>query len=137
MLQKTRLGKCAGEVGSGSKGGINTNSVQYIIWDKMLVDADYLEELVKNQLISESAAPKKVWMEHPRLQKYILVSFQSALNKNLKNKYQFHTQPPIKKQPLKVHAQVSSLFSMMETDSKDECKGKLLGILAVHLIIVC
>ena len=63
-------------------------------------------------------------MEHPGLQKYILVSFQSARNQILKNKYQFHTQPPMKKQPLKIHAEVRSLFSMMETDSKDECKGK-------------
>ena len=62
------------------------------------VDADFLEELVKTNFISESAAPKKVWMEHPRLQKYSLVSFWSALNK-VKNKYQFHMQPPAKKGP--------------------------------------
>ena len=96
MLEKTRLGKCAEEVSSGGKGGGNTVCMQYIAWDKTSVDADFLEELVKTNFISESAAPKKVWMEHPRLQKYSLVSFSSALSK-VKNKYQFHMQPPAKK----------------------------------------
>ena len=61
----------------------------------MLANTDYVEELVKNKLISESAAPKKVWMEHPRLQKYSLASFWSVLNKS-KNKDQFHMWPPTK-----------------------------------------
>ena len=61
MLQKTRSGKCAREVGIGVEGCGNANrSMQYIAWDNALADADYLEELVKSKLISESAAPKKV-----------------------------------------------------------------------------
>ena len=52
MPQKTRLGKCAGEVSSGIKGGGDTtNSMEYIAWDKMLADTDYLEELVNNKLM--------------------------------------------------------------------------------------
>ena len=57
-------------------------------------------------------------------------------------------QPLIKKQPPKVQVEVikkgplvdtltSSLFSIMEADTKDEGKGKLSSIVAVHLIVVC
>ena len=53
-------GKHEGEVGSRVEGLGDTHSPQYIAWDKTLADAEYLEELVKNKLTSESAAPKKV-----------------------------------------------------------------------------
>ena len=53
----------------------------------------------------------------------------------------------MKKQPPKVHAEVikkgppvgtlaNSLFSMMETDMKDECKGKFDCYLQVRLLFV-
>ena len=59
MPQKTRLGKHAGEVGSGSEGSGDGSMAEHIVWDKTLADAEYLEELVKI-LINESAALKKL-----------------------------------------------------------------------------
>ena len=50
MPQKTRLGKCAGERGSGGEGSGNGGMLEYIAWDRTLVDAEYLEELVKTNL---------------------------------------------------------------------------------------
>ena len=125
-------------------GGGDRGRMEYTAWDKTLVDSDYLEELVKNKLISESATPKQVWMEHPRFQKYSLVSFQSALNK-VKNKYQFHMRLPTKKPTPKVNVKVikkgppvdslmSSLFSMMDAGMKDEGKGTFWGSVCVCLI---
>ena len=87
--------------GRSAGGGDANNPTEYIARDKTSVDTDYLEELVKNKLISESAAPKKVSFDHPRFMKYSLQSFQSTLTK-AKVKYQFHTQPLTKKPPLKV-----------------------------------
>ena len=81
MPHKTRSGKCAGEVSGGGEGGGDKVMVDNILWDKTLVDVDFLEELVKHRLISESSAPKKVLMEYGRLMKYSLVSFQNALYK--------------------------------------------------------
>ena len=98
----------------------------------MLANTDYLEELVKNKLISYSAA-NKVRREHPRFVKYSLQSFWSALNK-AKGKYQFHSQPPMKKAPPSVHVEViekgpladmltGSLFGTMEAGMKAQAKS--------------
>ena len=52
------------------------------------------------QLISENAAPKKVWLDHPWFVKYSLQSFGSPLNK-VKGEYQFHNEPLTKNPPPK------------------------------------
>ena len=131
------MGKHAGEVDSAVEGGGDANSsMEYIAWDKNLADADYL---VKNKLISENAAPEKVWLNHPRFMKYSLQT---------KGKYQFHTHPPTNKPPPKVEVEVikkgpqvefhtSSLFGSAVVIKKEETKGKLLDILFIHLIVVC
>ena len=49
MPQKTRSGKHAGEASSGGEGG-RDGVMMECMWDKHLVDADYLEELVKTNL---------------------------------------------------------------------------------------
>ena len=46
---KTRLGKCVGEGGNGSEGIGDGDMPEYIAWDKTLVDAEYIEELVKTK----------------------------------------------------------------------------------------
>ena len=56
MPQKTRSAKHAREVGCGGEGGGDRAIMEYIMWDKTLADTDYMEELVKSKLISESAA---------------------------------------------------------------------------------
>ena len=72
---------------------------------------------MENKHITESAPPKKVWLDHPRF----VLNFWSALN-NVKGKYQFDLQPMTKKPPPKVEVEViknaplaksltSSLFS--------------------------
>ena len=135
MPEKTRLGKCGGEGGGGGEGSGDGGMLEYIAWDKSSEDTEYLEELVKNKLISESAAPKKVWTENSRFLKYSSDSFQSALNK-AKNKYQFHMRPPTKNPPLKVHVEVikkgpladplsSSSFITTNGGMKDKTKGRL------------
>ena len=92
--------------------------MEYIAQDKTSTDADYLEDLVKDKLISESAL-KKVWMEHIRVRLGFGVPHMRLLTK---------------KQPLKVHVEViekapladtltSLLFSMMDAGMKDKGKG--------------
>ena len=49
MPQKTRSGKHAGEASSGGEGG-RDGVMMECMWDKHLVDTDYLEELVKTNL---------------------------------------------------------------------------------------
>ena len=108
---------------------------EYIAWDKTSVDTEYSEELVKNKLISDSTAPKKVWTENSRFLKYSLDSFQSA-HKKVKNKDQFHMRPLTKNPPLKVHVKVikknppvdplsSSLFGTTDGGTRDKDKGTL------------
>ena len=58
-------------------------------WDSKSKDAEFLDKIVSEGLILESATPKSVWLEHAVFQKYKLESFRSALNK-AKNKYQVH-----------------------------------------------
>ena len=66
MPQKTRLGKHAGEGGHGGEGSGDGGTLEYIEWGKTSLDLEYFEELVKNKLIIESAAPKKVWTDKSR-----------------------------------------------------------------------
>ena len=75
MPQKTRSGKHAGKWGGGGEGSGDRGTPEYIAWDKTLPDTEYLEELVKNKLISESGAPKKVWTVSSRFLKYCLDSY--------------------------------------------------------------
>ena len=58
-------------------------------WDSKSKDAEFLDKIVSEGLILESATPKSVWLERAVFQKYKLESFRSALNK-AKKKYQVH-----------------------------------------------
>ena len=55
MPQTAGTGKCG--VGGGGGGGGGGNPY-FMAWDKNLVDAKFLEDLVQNNIITKSATPK-------------------------------------------------------------------------------
>ena len=75
-----RLGKHAG-AGSRVEGGGDTSSMQYYCMGQDIIQCRISGGVGENKLISESAALKKAWTEHPRLQSTVWQAFGVPLIK--------------------------------------------------------